>query len=89
MISPPPAMISPQYHHYPPAAPTHQIGARTLTPEKLAKLRSQLDVVQGNIQVMSEMLVAVTPGQENPEDYELLEVRNHFVESIFYISTFF
>ena len=51
-----------------------QTGTRTLTQEKLAKLRSQLDVVQGNIQVMSEMLIAVTPGEENPDDRELLKV---------------
>ena len=49
-------------------------GSRTLTPEKLAKLRSQLDVVQGNIQVMSEMLIVVTPGEESSEDRDLLTV---------------
>ncbi len=31
-------------------------------------------MVQGNIQVMSEMLIAVTPGEENPDDRELLKV---------------
>lgn len=67
-------MVMPHYHHNPPPAPTTQTGTRTLTPEKLAKLRSQLDVVQGNIQVMSEMLIAVTPGYVNPEDDELLKV---------------
>ena len=49
-------------------------GSRTLTPEKLAKLRSQLDVVQGNIQVMSEMLIVVTPGEESSDDRDLLTV---------------
>ena len=52
----------------------HRAGSRTLTPERLAKLRSQLDVVQGNIQVMSEMLIAITPGEESSEDRDLLTV---------------
>ena len=55
-------------------APQQRSGPRTLTPEKLAKLRSQLDVVQGNIQVMSEMLIVVTPGEESSEDRDLLTV---------------
>ncbi|XP_028395528.1 TOM1-like protein 2 [Dendronephthya gigantea] len=53
-------------------APRHTTGPRTLTTEKLAKLRSQLDVVQGNIQVMSEMLIAVKPGEESLDDHSLL-----------------
>ena len=57
-----------------PPASHRTTGPRTLTPEKLAKLRSQLDVVQGNVQVMSEMLIAVTPGEENPDDRSLLKV---------------
>ena len=66
-----PAVSQPRQSVRQPAPAT---GTRTLTQEKLAKLRSQLDVVQGNVQVMSEMLIAVTPGEENPDDRELLKV---------------
>ena len=44
------------------------------TPAQLAKLRSELDVVQGNITVMSEMLTEMTPGQEEAGDVDLLQV---------------
>lgn len=43
--------------------------------EQLAKLRSELDVVQGNLKVFGEMLTEMTPGQEDPSDLELLQVR--------------
>ncbi|XP_046855604.1 TOM1-like protein 2 [Xenia sp. Carnegie-2017] len=60
-----------------PPQPSPQAGwSRTISPEKLAKLRSQLDVVQGNIQVMSEMLLNASPGQESPDDEQLLKELN-------------
>ena len=70
-------VVAPAYNPQPTYNPTthHTTGTRSLTQEKLAKLRSQLDVVQGNVQVMSEMLIAVTPGEESPEDRDLLKVR--------------
>ncbi|CAF0772326.1 unnamed protein product [Adineta ricciae] len=40
--------------------------------DQLGKLRSELDVVQTNAQVFGEMLVTLQPGEENPQDFELL-----------------
>ena len=45
------------------------------TPEQLGKIRSELDIVHGNINVMSEMLTEMTPGQEEPGDLQLLQVK--------------
>ncbi|KAM6905093.1 TOM1-like protein 2 isoform 2-T2 [Xenentodon cancila] len=45
----------------------------TATPEQIARLRSELDVVRGNIKVMSEMLTEMVPSQENASDLELLQ----------------
>lgn len=42
---------------------------------QIARLRSELDVVRGNIKVMSEMLTEMVPGQEDASDLELLQVR--------------
>ena len=44
------------------------------TQEQLAKLRSELDVVQGNVRVMSEMLTELSPGNCDSSDLELLQV---------------
>lgn len=41
---------------------------------QIARLRSELDVVRGNIKVMSEMLTEMVPGQEEASDLELLQV---------------
>ncbi|XP_040046975.2 TOM1-like protein 2 isoform X1 [Gasterosteus aculeatus] len=48
----------------------------TATPEQIARLRSELDVVRGNTKVMSEMLTEMVPGQENASDLELLQELN-------------
>lgn len=44
------------------------------TPEQLGKIRSEVDIVNGNINVMSEMLTEMTPGQEEAGDLQLLQV---------------
>ena len=49
------------------------------TPEQLGKIRSELDIVHGNITVMSEMLTEMTPGQEEAGDLQLLQVKVSFL----------
>lgn len=51
---------------------------------QIARLRSELDIVRGNIKVMSEMLTEMVPGQENASDLELLQVRLIFLCGHFY-----
>lgn len=52
-----------------------------LTEEQLAKLQSELDVVQGNMRVLTEMLNYMTAAdnqmdhEPNPDDIELLTVK--------------
>lgn len=68
--SQPPATQSPQ-----PTSPAHvpsQPGS--LTPEQRAKLQSELDVVQSNMTVLGEMLYELKPGEEQPDELELLQV---------------
>ncbi|XP_057570582.1 TOM1-like protein 2 isoform X10 [Hippopotamus amphibius kiboko] len=43
------------------------------TPQRITRLRSELDVVRGNTKVMSEMLTEMVPGQEDSSDLELLQ----------------
>nr|XP_057905012.1 TOM1-like protein 2 isoform X7 [Doryrhamphus excisus] len=64
--SPKPAANSPAVHVSP-----H--GPITATPEQVGRLRSELDVVRGNIKVLSEMLTEMVPGQEDHSDLELLQ----------------
>ncbi|NWU65359.1 TOM1 protein, partial [Pterocles burchelli] len=45
----------------------------TPTPEQIAKLRSELEVVNGNVKVMSEMLTELVTSQAEPSDLELLQ----------------
>ncbi|EDO42652.1 predicted protein, partial [Nematostella vectensis] len=56
--------------------PISMMGPVNPTPEQMAKLKSELDIVQGNVQVMSEMLTEMTPGQEEPGDLDLLQELN-------------
>ncbi|XP_030380318.1 TOM1-like protein 2 [Scaptodrosophila lebanonensis] len=65
--------ISPQHAVAMPgvAAPV-ATGPLTLTPEQTAKLRSELEVVNNNMSILGEMLSVLKPGQEEPDDYVLL-----------------
>ncbi|XP_072098112.1 TOM1-like protein 1 isoform X1 [Mobula birostris] len=45
----------------------------TLVPEQVAKLHSELDVVNMNLSVMLAILTDSTPGLENPDDMQLLQ----------------
>ncbi|NXW99400.1 TOM1 protein, partial [Larus smithsonianus] len=45
----------------------------TPTPEQIGKLRSELEVVNGNMKVMSEMLTELVPSQAESSDLELLQ----------------
>jgi hypothetical protein len=46
--------------------------------DQVAKVRRDLDMVQGNMAVFAEMLSEMKPGNENPQDLELIQVRSHF-----------
>lgn len=41
---------------------------------QIGKLRSELEMVNGNVRVMSEMLTELVPTQVEPADLELLQV---------------
>lgn len=43
---------------------------------QIGKLRSELEVVNGNTKVMSEMLTELVPSQAEPSDLELLQVKS-------------
>ncbi|NXA40853.1 TOM1 protein, partial [Eudromia elegans] len=45
----------------------------TPTPEQIGKLRNELEVVNGNMKVMSEMLTELVPAQAETSDLELLQ----------------
>ncbi len=59
-----------------------------MTPEQIAKLRSELDVVQTNGQVLGEMLITLQPGEEHPQDLEFLIVKNLFSKTFFHLISF-
>lgn len=47
-------------------------GPISASPEQIAKLQSELDIVTMNMTVLGEMLTELRPGQESPDDYRLL-----------------
>ncbi|KAK5856364.1 hypothetical protein PBY51_007967 [Eleginops maclovinus] len=75
-----PAAATPKPSPIPSPVPTthtsHVPGPITATPDQIARLRSELDVVRGNTKVMSEMLTEMVPGQEDASDLELLQELN-------------
>lgn len=44
---------------------------------QIGKLRSELEMVSGNVRVMSEMLTELVPTEAEPADLELLQVSKH------------
>uniref|UniRef100_A0A674GI96 Target of myb1 membrane trafficking protein n=1 Tax=Taeniopygia guttata TaxID=59729 RepID=A0A674GI96_TAEGU len=58
----------------PPGRGTSSDAPITPTPEQIGKLRSELEVVNGNTKVMSEMLTELVPSQAEPSDLELLQL---------------
>lgn len=67
-MAPPQAVIPPQQVVRP--------GGGPVAPDMLAKLKSELDVVQGNVRVMSEMLTELSPSDVDSSDLELLQELN-------------
>ncbi|KAG8514085.1 Target of Myb protein 1 [Galemys pyrenaicus] len=65
-------------HSVPPPAPAILPSDTpiTPTPEQIGKLRSELEMVSGNVRVMSEMLTELVPTQAEPADLELLQELN-------------
>lgn len=61
-----------------------------VSPEQVAKLQSELDIVSMNMTILSEMLTELKPNQESPADYKLLmdlvatckEMQNRIVDLI-------
>ncbi|XP_044156348.1 target of Myb protein 1 [Bufo gargarizans] len=52
------------------------------TAEQIAKLHSELEVVNGNVKVMSEMLTELVPQKASPSDLELLQELNRTCRSM-------
>ncbi|KAJ1173601.1 hypothetical protein NDU88_005430 [Pleurodeles waltl] len=52
------------------------------SPEQIGKIQSELEVVKGNIKVMSEMLTELVPGKATDSDLELLQELNRTCHSM-------
>ncbi|XP_065188667.1 target of Myb1 membrane trafficking protein-like [Sycon ciliatum] len=69
----PAAVVAPQHVHIPAVpAVSNDVEPLVSSPTSIAKLRSELDMVQRNASVLCEMLQCLTPGEEATADYELL-----------------
>ncbi|KAJ8344949.1 hypothetical protein SKAU_G00291420 [Synaphobranchus kaupii] len=56
-----------------PTTPPNHRGVLTISPDQVGKLRTDLEVVRGNLTVMSEMMNQLEPGHAQPSDIELLQ----------------
>uniref|UniRef100_A0A3B4DH74 Target of Myb protein 1-like n=1 Tax=Pygocentrus nattereri TaxID=42514 RepID=A0A3B4DH74_PYGNA len=56
-----------------PQPPQTNGGPVPISPEQKQKLRAELDLVKGNLTVMTEMLNQLKPGESSPSDTELLQ----------------
>ena len=81
VATPPPKQVSVQRspHHDIVDSPIHAVGIAAgasgvsgITPDQIAKLQSELDIVGINITILSEMLTELKPNQASPADYKLL-----------------
>lgn len=70
-VSPSAVAAHPQSHVGLGAGPA-LTAPQSASPEQIAKLQSELDIVTMNMAVLGEMLTELRPGQEQPEDYRLL-----------------
>lgn len=63
-----------------PASPVHPVNVPSptgsLNPEQKAKLQSELDIVQSNMNILGELLSEMKPGEEQPDELELLQELN-------------
>lgn len=59
------------HHHIGAGAVASNVSGE-ISPEQIAKLQSELDIVGINIAILSEMLTELKPNQESPSDYKLL-----------------
>ncbi|KAJ8912954.1 hypothetical protein NQ315_000009 [Exocentrus adspersus] len=66
------------------SSPVGEVPGSTgyLTPEQRAKLQSELDVVQSNMSVLGEMLCELKPGEEQPDELELLQELHSVCQSM-------
>jgi hypothetical protein len=71
-----PQQTSPRREAAGPAPAQAPLVAFKLNADQVAKIRSELDVVESNMKVMNEMLAELTPGEEHPEDAQLLQDLN-------------
>ena len=74
MTPPPVQQLQPQQRspHHDVGDSTHQVSVSGASPDQIAKLQSELDIVSMNMTILSEMLTELKPNQESPADYKLL-----------------
>ncbi|XP_075163609.1 TOM1-like protein 2 isoform X2 [Haematobia irritans] len=68
---PPPLAVNPQAVS-PQHAGIQSTGPNQLSAEQITKLHSELEIVSMNMSILGEMLTELRPGQEDPDDYQLL-----------------
>ncbi|XP_062581566.1 TOM1-like protein 2 isoform X2 [Saccostrea cucullata] len=71
-----PSTRAPQQAPVSPPTPQAPTGPINPSAEQMTKLKTELNVVQGNLRVMSEMLMELSPSNIDPSDLELLQELN-------------
>jgi hypothetical protein len=74
VTAPPVAQPPPQHRspHHDAADAPHPSASGGISPDQIAKLQSELDIVSMNMTILSEMLTELKPNQEAPGDYRLM-----------------